>query len=770
VIRTPRPSWYLTGCAVMWITTVFGPSASAASDVSKDLEPLLKTYCYRCHGDKKQKGELNLKKLVADRPLIKNREAWIRVIDQISVGKMPPEDEKQPPVASGKHLLDGLNHHMTHFDCASIRNPGRVTIHRLNNTEYDNTVRDLLGVDVNASRRFPGAAGGGGGGFDNNADTLFLSAILMERYLDAAEEILNKAIPPKPITTRYEGEKLSGGGSASGSHRVFDSKGAATQMVTFSRDGLYDFTLRAAAIRSGIGSARVTISLDGKIVRSFSITASPKAPRLYRAQVRVNRGRKKVGLAFTNPHTDKKKKTQRKLILDYLEISGPATIRKAVTSDSEKMIFAHRPGDGLSHHDAAKKNLQPLLHRAFRRPPTEKELGRFLTLFDHFDKRGDGFEQSMRMALKAILVHPAFLFRVHADRPGVKGDYLLDPHEIATRLSYFLWASMPDQTLFDLAAKGKLQDETILLGQIDRMLKDPKAKAFSRNFALQWLGLNDLGTRRRPDRRRFPEFTLSLRNAMKDEPVLFFESIVHQNSSLLTLLDADYTFVNEELAKHYGLKNVKGAEMKRVRLQDTRRGGVLGMAGVLTVTSYPLRTSPVLRGKWVLETLLGSPPPPPAPDVGSLPEDPKDLGKLTLRKKLERHRADPSCAGCHNRLDPLGFGLENFDAIGRWRTRQNGRSIDASGTLISGRKFSGPQQLRKILMTEERDRFIQNLTENMLSYALGRELEYYDQCAVRRITDVLSQEGFKIRILIREVVRSHPFRYRRNASLPPQGK
>jgi hypothetical protein len=365
---------------------------------------------------------------------------------------------------------------------------------------------------------------------------------------------------------------------------------------------------------------------------------------------------------------------------------------------------------------------------------------------------------ALKLPLKAVLISPHFLFLVEPE-PDKDGVYELPDYPLASRLSYFLWASMPDDELLLMAAEGKLRDGGILREQVRRMLRDPRSRGLAENFTPQWLGLGALGETVRPDPQRFPEFDDALADAMRQEPICFFDDLIREGRSLLELLDADYTFANERLARHYGIEGVRGTAMRRVPLADKNRGGVLGMAGMLTVTSFPLRTSPVLRGKWVLEDLLGSRVPPPPPNAGELPKDDRNAKGLSFRKQLELHRSRSECASCHQRMDPLGFGLENFDPIGRFRTEQAGQPIDAVGELPSGEKFNGPRELRAVLLKQKTE-FLRNLARKMLGYALGRQLYRFDQCVIDDSLKALEADGYKAPILLERIALSYPFRHR----------
>ena len=522
------------------------------------------------------------------------------------------------------------------------KDPGRNILHRLSRLEYNNTIRDLFGVDTKPADKFP-PDGGGGGGFDNNAATLFIPPILMERYLEAAGDILNAAKP----------------------ERVF--------------------------------------------------IAQP---------------------------------------------SGQSSRRTAA-----RKIFAHHAP------------------RVFRRPVGKNEIDRLVKFFDAAQNRDESFEDSVKLGLKSLLVSPNFLFRVEETqpiaasrkaRPPATKDgapsaiqaHAVNNYELASRLSYFLWSSMPDEELLKLAAAGKLHDPATLESQVRRMLLDTKARSFADNFASQWLRVRELITITQPDNKKFPEFSIQLRNALYEEPIEFFHALLRENRSLLEIIDADYTFMNERIAKHYGIEGVRGDRLQRVSLTDSNRGGVLGMGAVLTLTSYPRRTSPVLRGKWVLEEILGTPPPPPPPLVNSLPQDDKPREGLTFRQRLEQHRAKADCAGCHKRMDPLGFGLESFDAIGQWRTEISGEPVDASGEMTTGEKFTGPAELKKLLLNRTDD-FTRNLTEKMLAYALGRGLEYYDAPVVKQISKAVQQDEFRAVTLVNEIVKSYPFQHRRSNEAEP---
>jgi hypothetical protein len=584
----------------------------------EDIQPVLEQYCYNCHGPKRPKGGVNLQQYKDYDEIARNPKLWETLFVQLRDRNMPPESKPQPTLEERDRLMEWAELVLEEAG-STAKDPGRVLIHRLSRLEYNNTVRDLFGVDIKPAEKFP-ADGGGGSGFDNIADTLFVPPILMERYLAAADEILDAARPER--------------------------------------------------------------------------------------------------------------------------------------------VFVARPHLLQSGRSAARKILEHFAPRAFRGPVEKEELQQLVSLYDTAAKAGSSFEDSVKLALKGVLVSPKFLFRIESDQSGEQ-PYRISDFELASRLSYFLWSSMPDDELFRLAAEKHLSDPAVLERQVRRMIADPKGRVFADNFASQWLRVRELATSAQPDPGKFKQYTPELRDAMMREPILFFDSLLREDASLLSLLDSDFSYVNEELASHYGIEGVQGKEFRRVKLPDHNRGGVLGMGAILTLTSYPLRTSPVLRGKWVLEEVLGTPPPPPPPLVKSLPQDERKRGGLTFRQQLERHRADPNCAGCHKRMDPLGLGLENFDAIGRWRTEVQGTAVDASGVLATGEEFSGPAELKKLLL-QRQELFLRNLTAKMLSYALGRGLEYYDAPTVKHIAKAVAEKEYRSSVLLVEIVKSYPFQYRRN--------
>lgn len=619
----------ITVLAVAAAPSFLRAEGAASIEFGRQVAPLLARYCVGCHGVKRAKASLNLQfkdEAAAKRAL----PTWEKVQHALRSHEMPPKSKPQPKPAEADLLMRWIAEQLAVVDCNGKRDPGRVTIRRLNRAEYNNTIRDLLGVDFHPADDFP--ADDVGYGFDNIGDVLSLPPILLEKYLAAAEKIIDQA--------------------------------------------------------------------------------------------------------FAKPEI------RRKIML-------------------VEPTAANRAND-------ARKIIGHFARRAYRRPAKPEEVERLARFVELAEKQGDGFDKGIQLALQAVLISPHFLFRVERDKEPNNPDAIhpIDEFELATRLSYFLWSTMPDEELFALAERGELRKDNNLEIQVRRMLKDPKARALVENFAGQWLQTRNLKSFA-PDKGQFPAFDEALRSSMIRETDLFFEAIVKEDRAILDFIDADFTFLNERLARHYGIPGVEGEQWRRVSLKGTPRGGVLTQASVLTVTSNPTRTSPVKRGKWILENIFNTPPPPPPPDAGELSEDKAVVLSGSLRKRMEQHRAKALCASCHQRMDPLGFGFENFDTIGAWRTRDGNFDIDPSGTLPDGQSFQGPVELKKILKGRA-DLFRRCLAEKLLTYGLGRGLEFYDKCAVDDICKTTAKNGDRFAGLVVAIVQSDPFQLRRGKRV--QGK
>jgi hypothetical protein len=513
----------------------------------------------------------------------------------------------------------------------------------------------------------------------------------------------------------------------------------------------------------------MALRMGDKELQVVEVAAEENAPVVYEVPLGLEKGKARLAAAFVNdfydPDNPDPNRRDRNLVVDYLELQGPMET-KTLPPSHERILFRTPKADGSDRQEVLRDVLAKFASRAYRRPATDDELNRLVALTSQIMQDGESYEAAMQIGLEAVLVSPQFLFRIETDKgPPTPGGHPLNDWELATRLSYFLWSSMPDDELFELARQGKLHDTAVVDAQVRRMLGDAKAKAFVENFAGQWLQLRNLKIVT-PDSKLFPRFGDGLREAMRKETELFFEAVLKEDLSILTFLDADFTFVNERLARHYDIPDIKGKEFQRITLGGDKRGGVLTQASVLTITSNPTRTSPVKRGKWVLENILGAPPPPPPPGVEELSEDKDKVLSGTLRQRMEQHRSNPSCASCHQRMDPLGFGFENFDAIGAWRTRDGEFDIDPSGTLPNGKSFQTPKELRAILL-ERRQEFRKCLAEKLLTYALGRGIESYDACAIDRIVNETAGHDDKLQSLILAIVHSDPFQKRRSQTGAP---
>ena len=728
---------------------------------AKDVVPFLAKHCYSCHGNGKKRGQLSLDKYKGDESLQKDNKTWENVLQMIRSGAMPPKARPRPEESEIKAVLFNIEGVLANVDCAKSRDAGRVTLRRLNRAEYNNTIRDLVGVDFKPAADFPNDDVGYG--FDNIGDVLSLSPLLLEKYLAAAESILDSAIvvadSPKPTKTTVGGirfrPRVDAGELRRGLGNVLFAKGDLIGEI-YCEEG--DYTVRVDAFGQQVGDEPVRgVIRIGEAKKEFELKAVKEKPETLELNVKAKAGTSRVVVSFQNPYSDPnvedKTKKERLLVVRKIEFDGPYNPPPPKLPESHTRIMAHNPD--LKDREAAHEIVTRFANRAFRRPAKPEEVERFLKLYDKSEKSGQRFEDRVRLALSGVLVSPYFLFRVELEPAEAKAGavYAINEYELASRLSYFLWSSMPDDELFALAAKGELRKS--LDAQVKRMLKDPKSVAFVKNFAGQWLTIRKLAEIN-PDPKVFPAFDEELRSAMYRETELFFDAILREDRSVLDFLDADFSFVNERLARHYGIAGVKGKEFQRVKLPPNR-GGVLTQASILTLTSNSTRTAPVKRGKFVLDQILNSPPPPPPPDVPNLPLDKELTG--SLRKIMEQHRENPVCASCHQRMDPIGFAFENFDGIGAWRDKDGRFAIDPSGVLPDGKAFKGPDGLKAILK-DKKEVFSRCLTEKVLTYALGRGVEYYDRCAVDKILRALDKDDYRFSVLLSEVVKSEPFQMR----------
>ena len=739
-----------------------GKRARKAS-FQKEVQPLFARYCYDCHGEKK-KGDLDLRVYADETAVLKDRQVFEHVLKNVSTHIMPPKKKPQPTLEERQLITTWLNETLFACDC-SKPDPGRVTLRRLNRVEYNNTIHDLVGVNFQSAEDFP--ADDIGYGFDNIGDVLSLPPILFEKYLAVAERILGAAIVTEDPSKRRKKtfpalglEATASVGTAGNGWLSVNREGEVFVPYRFPAEGEYILRVHAYGQQAGPEPVKMALRLEGEELKMFEVTAVEAKPQLCEVKTKVSAGTKRFAAAYLNNYTNPKdpdpKQRDRNLIVEYLEIEGPLNAKPQPWPETHQRIFLCRPTPETKT-DCARQIISHFAQRAFRRPVKPEEVERLVKFVELAEKEGENFETGIKLALEAVLVSPPFLFRgeLQPDPNNPSSVYPIDEYALASRLSYFLWSTMPDDELFAEAERGTLRKN--LEKQVRRMLRDPKAHALVENFAGQWLQLRSLKVVA-PDLELFPEFDEELRAAMQRETELFIEHIVREDRPVLDFLDADYTFVNERLARHYGVAGVQGDEFRRISLKGTPRGGILTHGSILTITSNPTRTSPVKRGKWVLENFLGTVPPPPPPDVPELKET--ELTG-TLRQRMEQHRENPTCASCHALMDPIGFGFENFDAIGAWRRLDGESPVDPTGTLVSGESFKGVNDLRTILVKRKREEFARCLAEKMLTYGLGRGVGYYDKCALDQITKGLKKRDYKFSALVLEVAKSTPFQMRR---------
>jgi mono/diheme cytochrome c family protein len=763
------------------------PQQSNTGSVTTE-RALVDKYCVTCHGDKLKTGGLSLQS--ADMTNIPaGAETWEKVIHKVSLGAMPPQGMPRPDQASLEGLVSWLT---TSIDRAAVTNPnpGRATLHRLNRTEYANAIHDVLALDVDPAPLLP--ADDESYGFDDIADVLRTSPSLLERYMSASWNLSRLAVGDPGIgadTQTYRAKPdLSQNGHMEG--LPLGTRGGLTIHHYFPLDGEYVIRVRlwratADAIKGLEELHQVEISVDGNRVKLATIGGKDEAELSYTnsgksaleidarltVHVPMKAGPRTVVATFMaegESQDDNILQPFERANLDPLDFRGlPAVDRVSITgplnstgpgdTPSRKLIFVCRPTSHLDELPCAKKIISTLARRAYRRPVSDNDLETLLSFYQKGRNEGGTFDAGIEAAIQLILASPEFLFRFEPDPPAVAAGavYHISDMELASRLSFFLWSTGPDEQLLNLATLGKLKDPTVLDSQVKRMLADPKSKALVDNFADQWLYLRNLKNIN-PDFETFPDFDDNLRQAMKHETDLFISDIIRQDHSLLDLLNANYTFINERLARHYGIPNVYGTDFRRVTLTDERRRGLLGQASILTLTSYATRTSPVQRGKWILTNLIGMPPPAPPPNVPALKAH-ADAGKVTsLRERMEEHRKNPACSGCHKIMDPIGFSLENFDAVGQWRTADEGAPIDPAGVMFNGAKVDGAASLREVLNAKP-DIFASVFTEKLAIYALGRGLQYYDMPTVRAIVRDAARNDYRFSSIVLGIVKSTPF-------------
>ena len=801
------PALLLVGLAASLVRVEDARAQARAGTFEKTVQPFLAKNCFGCHSAKLATAHLNLE-------AAPSTDVWKAVREKLASGKMPPPGMPVPDkadVAAVVAWIDGAFPGLKPPEPG----PGRVLARRLNRVEYNNTIRDLLGVAIRPADEFP--VDDSGYGFDNIGDVLTVSPMLLEKYMDAAAKVSQLAIfgaplPDKPtrlirLLNRRSADVNDVASATYAVYLPYSMRGAMYGNWVFPADAEYEFRLRIANFRPdrpargatpapatkqgtpGGRRGRGPVSAEELRAREEAarVAAPPRKLILtldgagvittvvegtgtfgydrgeFTARIPVKAGAHFLRASFpeladlNDPRENINPDMRRQLFVDYLDIVGPYhPSPEPPASYGRVFVCGHAPGK--HQPECARKAIESVMRRAYRRPVTREEVDSKLRVATMARKEGESLEESVRLALQAILVSPDFLFHIERDpKPAGTRLHPVSEHELASRLSYFLWSSMPDEELSRAADLGQLRKPGALVKQVRRMMADPKSSNLVDNFASQWLQLRNLG-RTKPDPKRFPTVDDELLDAMRRETSLFLEAVIREDRSILDLVDAPFTFVNGILARHYGIPGINGEAFQRVNLDGAQRSGILTQGSILALSSYPTRTSPPVRGKWVLENLLGSAPPPPPPNVPVLNES--NLGQtVSLRERLEQHRKDPSCSVCHNRMDPIGFGLENYDAVGAWRTKDGEVAIDSSGKLPDGQSFSGAKGLKQILKGES-EAFTRNLVEKMLTFALGRGLEVSDRSTVDEIARRVIQNDYRFSTLILEVVNSKPFQMR----------
>ncbi|MBZ5604098.1 MAG: DUF1592 domain-containing protein [Acidobacteriia bacterium] len=757
----------------------------AGSGWGQQQKAFVDRYCAGCHNDKLKSGGFSWNRVDLANPG-RSADQLEKVIRKLDSGMMPPAGMPRPDAASNRAFVRSLEDAVDQ-DAARHLNPGRPPLHRLNRTEYANSVRDLLGVDIDVASLLP--PDDMSHGFDNMADALTVSPTLMESYIRAAGKISREALgdpSASPAMVTYKVPRvLSQIKHIDGT--PFGTRGGTVVTHDFPADG--DYVFRTTFYFSGPGvffgqlekGERIEIAIDGERVALLDINPHMQATQDLRTPpIHVTAGPKRVSAAFLQrfdgPVDDTVMPVEQSLVdvsnanvpgltslphLHDLSVIGPEKVQGISDTPSRRRILQCRPASAAEEIPCAKRIITSLVPAAYRKPVSDADVEEILGIYQQGRNQG-GFESGMRLAVQAIIANPQFVFRFERTPANLAAGstYRISDLELASRLSYFLWSSAPDAELLAVASQSRLHDADVLEMQVRRMLADPRSSSLATNFAYQWLHLQDLKDVY-PDDYQYPNFDDSLRQAMWSETELLFENVMRQDRSVFELLTANYTFVNERLARHYGIPNILGSRFRRVELTDPNRFGLLGQGSILTLTSLANRTSPVRRGKWVMDVLLGTPPPPPPANVPALKENQTQGVKVSVRERLEEHRSNPACAACHKMMDPIGFALENFDPTGVWRTNDSGFKVDPSGVMFDGAKLSSPAMLRQAILVHP-DAFLRTFTANLLAYGVGRVLEPYDMPAVRAIDRDAERSDNRFVALLMGVVRSAPFQMRKS--------
>jgi mono/diheme cytochrome c family protein len=805
--RTKRNRPMITAAACVGLSAVAvsllypqEPSQRPAPANQATPRAVIDKYCIGCHNATLKTAGLMLDQLDPSHPA-DHPEVWEKVARKFRTGEMPPPGLPRPDAATYARTASQLE---AGLDAAAAKpHPGRVPVHRLNRNEYAAAIRDLFGMEVDGKALLP-ADDADQEGFDNVASVLSISPLLLENYMSAARRISRLAVNDltlNPVIDTFKISKAMVQEDQMSDDLPFGSQGGALIPYYFPVDG--EYTIKVSLRRQeydylvGMGEPhQIDFRLDGALLKRFTIGGAAKGkmmPETYggntqgdpefevymhnaddglEARYSAKAGEHRVGISFVRrywepegvlqpPQTGFARSTNEyyhgEPAVEIVMIGGPYGAAASLDSPTHRKLFVCSPAKSAEEEPCAKKILSTLATRAYRRPLTDKDVQTLMTFY-RAGREGQTFSAGVEQGVERILASPSFLFRMEREPPNLTAGeaYPLSELDLASRLSFFLWSSVPDDELLDAATHQKLKEETVWEQQVRRMLRDPRSKALVNNFATRWLELNKLAGVV-PDTKLYPEFDENLRDAMMQETLLFIESQIRDDCPVSELVSANYTFLNERLAKHYGIPNIYGSNFRRVVSSDGMRAGLLSQASLLTVTSYPNRTSVTMRGRWLLANLLGAPPPPPPPNIPLLKEAGANGQPKALRQRMELHRQNPACASCHQRMDPLGFSLENFDADGKWRAEADGAPVDATATLPDGSRFDGPNGLRALLTSHKED-FVRTFAGKLLAYAIGRGIDYSDQPAIRKIARNAAHTDYRWSFIILGITESVPFR------------
>jgi hypothetical protein len=738
-------------------------SSTSNAGIDEDHVQMLDQYCVECHNFDDFAGGIAFD-LLDTSNLLTDAESWEKILLKLKAGMMPPLGKDRPGASEVDNFVADVGHSIDSA-WAAKPNSGAPLLHRMNRTEYQNAIRDLLDLPINAASMFP--ADNSSEGFDNIASALSVSPALMQSYISAANKVSGLAVGDMTASLRtdtYRADQQDQSSHLEGN--ALGTRGGIAFEHVFPLDSEYEFAISRSGVNAAFSLAPVGIEdpvelvIDGERVGLFEVGARS------RVTLFIPAGPHTIEAAFVKTQSprgvdDLHTVWSDSTVVRSVAVTGPLEAVGPGDTPSRRRIFSCTPVDVSAEVPCARQILEDIAYRAYRRPVTDRAMDTLMAFYRDGRELRD-FDTGIQYALARILVDPLFVFRFEEEPEGLnEGDnYSLSNYELASRLSFFIWSSIPDEELLATAQSGELSDSLELDAQIKRMLQDPKADALIKNFAVSWLSLQQLNT----VNPSATDFDGSLRVAMRRETELLLESVIQENRPLKELLTADYTFVNERLAQHYGIPNIRGSHYRKVNLAGTGRHGLLGHGSILTITSAPNRTSPVIRGAWIMENLLGTPPPPPPPGVEINLDDAPAAGEpvTSLRQRLEQHRQDPACASCHNMMDPIGFALENFDAIGKYRDQTNGFPVNTGAVFWDGTDFEGPDGLYNILMSRS-DLFVENFIEKLLTYALGRKVEYFDMPSIREVSRNAEKEEYRFSALVKEIAMSAAFTQRTKA-------